>query len=85
MPARSNMYLGVARAWAPAGAGRLERMVRPRQEWLESISPFLQTSALLNSALASCVLPILRVVVACGRVLLACFTVNRADYNGGHN
>ena len=30
MPARSNMYLGVARAWAPAGAGQLERLVSRR-------------------------------------------------------
>ena len=30
MPARSNMYLGAARAWAPAGAGQLERPVSRR-------------------------------------------------------
>jgi hypothetical protein len=28
MPARSNIYLGAARAWAPAGAGQLERIRR---------------------------------------------------------
>ena len=30
MPARSNMCLGAARAWAPAGAGQLERPVSRR-------------------------------------------------------